>query len=189
MNQTPGSVEEITRIKRVSDTLCSSHANLRDRYARLGLIFDVIVLGLSTWLVALSFVDPRVNTRLTPFGIEPQIWVGVLGAATFLLTLMQSLVNWKGRSDAHKRTLDLYAEVKREAGYLLAANSFDDADFRRVLSRYDMASAVGVEIPEADFLPQKRHHKLKIALSKHLDDHPAAWLPLTRLKFWLRDNF
>jgi hypothetical protein len=112
----------------------------------------------------------------------------VLSLTTFFLTLVQFKADWKGRADAHKRTLDIYAEVKREAGYLLASGDIEEASCRRVLSRYDLASAVGVEIPESEFLPQKRRHKIKIALSKHLDTHPSTSLLLTRIRFWLRDN-
>jgi hypothetical protein len=79
--------------------------------------------------------------------------------------------------------------VKREAGYLLAAGDIEETACRRVLSRYDMASAVGVAIPESEFLPQKRRHMTKVALSKHLDTHPSASLFLTRIRFWIRDNF
>ncbi len=86
--------------------------------------------------------------RLTPFGLDSQVWVGVLSVGTFFLTLVQLKTDWKGRADAHKRTFDLYAEVKREAGYLLAAEEIEETACRRVLSRYDMASAVGVPIPK-----------------------------------------
>jgi hypothetical protein len=181
--------DELERIRRVSDTLCTGHAGLRDRFARRALILDLCVLALSTWLVALAFVEPRINVRLTPFGLDSQIWVGILSAGTFFLTLVQFKTDWKGRADAHKRTFDIYAEVKREAGYMLAAGDFEETSCRRVLSRYDMASAVGVAIPEGDFLPQKRRHRIKIALSKHLDSHPSASLFLTRVRFWIRDNF
>jgi len=51
-----------------------------------------------------------------------------------------------------------------------------------------MASALAIEVPEREFLIQKRRHKLKIALSKHLDTHPSASLLLTRIKFWIKDN-
>jgi hypothetical protein len=84
--------------------------------------------------------------------------------------------------------LDLYAVVKREAGYLLASDRADEAGFRRVLAGYDMASAAGVEIPEKDFLALKQRHKIKVALSKSVDDHPSASLMLLRVKMWLRDN-
>jgi hypothetical protein len=189
MTLTWGMHEELERIRRVSDTLCTGHAGLRDRFVRRALLLDLAVLGLSTWIIALAFVEPRINVRLTPFGWDSQIWVGVLSVGTFFLTIVQLKTDWKGRADAHKRTLDVYAEVKREAGYLLAGGDLDESACRRVLARYDMASAVGVEIPEGDFLPQKRRHRIKVALSKHLDTHPSASLLLTRIRFWLRDNF
>ena len=110
--------DELERIRRVSDTLCTGHARLRDRFAQRALILDLCILGLSTWLVALAFVQPRINVRLTPFGLDTQIWMGMLSVAIFFLTLVQFKTDWKGRADAHKRTLEMYAEVKREAGYL-----------------------------------------------------------------------
>jgi hypothetical protein len=189
VNAAEGMREEIERIRRVSDLLCSGHAVLRDRFVRRALLIDLSVLGLSIWLVALAFVDQRIGLRLTPFGWDSKIWIGLLAVATFFLTVIQFKTDWKGCADAHKRTVNIYAEVKREAGYLLAGGDVDDVECHRVLARYDMASAVGVEMPEAEFLPQKRRHKIKVALSKHLDSHPSASLLLTRLRFWFRDNF
>jgi hypothetical protein len=189
VNSTGGMCGELERIRRVSDTLCTGHAGLRDRYARRALLLDLGILTLSLWLVAVAFVEPELGARLTPFHWDHQIWIGMLGVLTFLLTIVQLKTDWKARADAHKRTLDIYSEVKREAGYLIATGEFSDDSCRRVLARYDLASAVGIAIPEADFLPQKRRHKLKVALSKHLDGHPGASLTLTRVKFWLRDNF
>jgi len=70
---------------------------------------------------------------------------------------VQLRVDWKGRSDAHKRSLDVYSEVKREAGYLLAGGTpLAENAFRRVLARYDLASSVGVAIPEREFLRQNK---------------------------------
>jgi hypothetical protein len=181
--------DELRRVRRVSDSLCTAHAILRDRFARRALVLDIVILGLSTWLVALAFVEPHLGTKLAPFGWDPQIWIGGLATATFFLTVVQLKTDWKARADAHRRTLDLYAEVKREAGYAIAANKIDDIIFRRVLSRYDMASAVGIDIPEAEFLKLKRRHKLKVALSKHLDEYPSASLVMMRIRFWIRDNF
>lgn len=189
MSQCYNMHDELQRIRRVSDTLCTGHSGLRDRFARRALVLDLCILGLASWLVALAFVEPRINVRLTPFGFDSQLWIGLLSVATFFLTLVQFKTDWKGRSDAHKRTFEVYSEVKREAGYLLAAGEIEEAACMRVLSRYDMASAVGVAIPEGEFLPQKRRHKMKVALSKHLDAHPSASLLLTRIRFWLRDNF
>ena len=183
MSQPWSTRDELERIRNVSDTLCTGHAGLRDRFVQRALVLDLCILGLSSWLVALTFIEPRINVRLTPFGLDSQIWVGVLSVGTFFLTLVQFKTDWKGRADAHKRTFDIYAEVKREAGYLLAAGDIEETACRRLLARYDMASAAGVAIPESEFLRQKRRHKIKVALSKHLDGHPSASLLLTRIRF------
>lgn len=187
MNATP--LDELRRIRRVSDSLCTAHAVLRDRFARRALFLDVVILGASIWLVAVAFVEPHVGSKLTPFGWDPQIWVGALATITFFLTVVQIKTDWKARADAHRRTLDLYSEVKREAGYVIAAEKIDDVTFRRVLSRYDMASAVGIEVPESEFLRLKKRHKLKVVLSKHLDEHPSSSLLLMRIRYWIKDNF
>ncbi|MBS0174108.1 MAG: hypothetical protein JSR64_08730 [Nitrospira sp.] len=181
--------DELTRICRVSDMLCTGHAALRDRYAKLAFAIDLFTLGVSTWLVALAFVEPKLNGTLTPFGWDSQIWVGVLGTGVFFLTLIQMKTDWKGRSDAHKRTLDVYAEVKREAGYLLSAGEYNHDACQRVFSRYDMAASVGVQIPESEFLNQKQRHLVKVALSKLLDDRPATSLMWLRVRLWWRDTF
>ena len=169
--------------------LCTGHAALRDRYARRAFVLDLLTLGVSTWLVALAFVEPRLNVTLTPFGWDGQIWIGTLGTGVFFLTLVQIKTDWKGRSDAHKRTLDVYAEVKREAGYLLSADAYDHDACQRVLSRYDMAASVGVPIPEVEFLAQKQRHLVKVALSKQLDSRPAASVAWLRIMLWWRDTF
>jgi hypothetical protein len=189
MSAEGGVTGELERIRRVADMLCTGHASLRDRYARRALVLDLSILGLSAWLASLAFVAPSLNLSLTPFRLDPQIWTGLLSVATLFLAIVQLKTDWKGRSDAHRRTLDLYAEVKREAGYLLASGELEEQACRRVLARYDMASAVGIEMPERFFLYEKRRHKIKVAISKHLDAHPGASILLTRLRFWLRDNF
>ena len=172
-----------------ADMLCTGHAYLRDRFARRSLILDLLILAASTWLMALAFVDPLLNISLTPAGLEPRLWGGLVAVVTFFLSVLQLKVDWKRRSDAHKRSLDIYAEVKREADYLLASSGeLDEPACRRVLERYDMASSVGVEIPESEFLHQKQRHKIKVRLSKYLDRYPSAWIPLTRIRFWFRDN-
>jgi hypothetical protein len=181
--------EELTRVRQVSDMLCTGHAVLRDRYTRRALTIDLSVLGLSTWIVALAFVDPVINVKLTPWGVTPTIWLGLLSIGVFFLSIVQLKTDWKSRADAHRRTLDLYAEVKREAGYILASADTDETSCRRVLSRYDMASAVGIELPERYFLYLKRRHRIKVAISKRLDTHPSASIFLLKVKMWFSDNW
>lgn len=57
-----------------------------------------------------------------------------------------------------------------------------------MLARYDLATEVGTQLPEKEFLAQKRNHLQKIEVSKFLDKHPSASILLLTLKFWWRDN-
>lgn len=174
---------------RIADMLCSGHSHLRDRYLARALTLDLTILSTSTWLVALSFVEPRINVSLTPFEWDPQIWVGMLGAAVFFLSVIQLKTDWKGRADAHRRASDIYAEVKRESRFLLATETIEEVEWRRLLAKYDMATSVGIAMPEAEFLAQKRRHKIKVQISRYLDQHPSTSIAMLRFRFWFRDNF
>ncbi len=188
-NPPEGQRAELERIRRVADMLCSGHAALRDRYAGRATALDLAILALTAWLSAIAFVAPRINASLIPFGVDSQIWTGLLSVTTLFLAIVQLKTDWKGRSDAHRRSLDVYAEVKREAGYILAKDEIEERAFNNVLERYNLASAVGIEIPEREFLAQKRHHKMKVALSKYLDDHPSASIVIVKARLWYRDTF
>lgn len=181
--------EEVGRIRRVADQLCTGHASMRDRFKRRAVSLDLAILLLSAWLTALAFVDPRLHQWLVPLQIDATLWIGLIGVLTFCLTLVQLQLNWRGRSEAHARSFNMYSEVKREAGYLLASlDTIPLREFQRLAARYDMASDLGAGIPERDFLRLKRKHKLKVKVSKLLDTRPGASIALTKLKLILRDN-
>jgi len=181
---------EIERMQRVADQLCTSHAALRDRFAGRQFAVDIAVLLLSAWITAMAFVDPRLDQWLVPPHFDAQLWIGLLGIIAFALTLIQFKADWRGRSEAHRRSFNMYAEVKREAGYLLAgASDIAIRDFQRLADRYDMASDVGTGVPEKDFLVLKRRHKIKVAISRRLDERPGSSLWLTKIKLILRDNW
>jgi hypothetical protein len=181
---------ELERVRRVSDMLCTAHAGLEETYTRRALAAELITLAASTWLVALVFVEPRINVRLTPSSFDPQVWIGLLSSATFFLTILQVRTDWRGRADAHRRSLAMYAEVKRECGYLLALGTpVSQGDCRRLLARYDMATDVGTKVPENEFLRYKKRHLTKVAISKHLDAHPGTSILAFRWRLWRRDNW
>jgi|SRR5579871_1259933 len=190
MSESPAaSREEVERIRRVADQLCTGHAALRDRYRERAIAFDIVILLASAWLTALAFVDPRLDKWLVPFGIDSELWIGLFGVIVFSFTLIQFKVNWAGRAEAHTRSFTMYAEVKREAGYLLASHAvIPGREFQRLAARYDMASDVGSGIPENDFLRLKRRHLMKVEISKLLDHRPGASVTLLKLWVMLRDN-
>jgi hypothetical protein len=181
---------EIERMLRVSDQLCTAHALLRDQFSRRQFVIDTAILLLSSWITAMGFADPRFSQWLVPRHLDSQLWIGTLGSAAFALTLVQFKADWRGRSEAHQRSFTIYSEIKREAGQLLASvDEIPARDFQRLADRYHIASDVGTGIPEKLFLSLKRHHKLKIAVSRKLDEQPGSSPWLTKIKLILRDNW
>jgi hypothetical protein len=180
---------EIERIARVSNMLITGHSNLRERYARRALLLDTTILAVSVWLTSVVFVEPRIGLTLTPFHLDPQIWIGLLSIVTLFLSVVQLRVDWKGQSDAHKRSADIYSKVKSDTRHLLEAKrAITREDAGQLLIQYDLSSDLGCSIPENEFLKQKGKHLTKVAISKFLDKHPAAWIPLLRLRLWWHSN-
>lgn len=180
---------EIERIARVSDMLITSHSNLRERYARRALLLDTAILAASVWLTSIVFVEPKIGLTLTPFHLDPQIWIGLLSILTLFLSVVQLRVDWKGQSDAHMRSADIYFKVKSGTRYLLESKKvITREDAHELLIQYGLSSALGSPIPERDFLKQKAKHLTKIAISKFLDRHPAGSILLLRLRLWWHSN-
>ena len=189
MSDTNQYQQELSRLRRVSDQMCTAHASLHDRFWRRALVLDILVLGLTAGLVALGFGEEKLLVRLTPEGLTGREWMGLLGAGAFLVALVQWRTDWKGRADGHKRSLDMYAAIKREIGYAIMEREFDDRTARRIFADYDIISTSSVKVPEADFLRQKARHTRKIQISKHLDSNPSASIMFARIRFWWSDNF
>ena len=180
---------ETERVKRVSDMLITAHSYLREKYNRLALSLDLAILALSIWLTSVVFIEPKISVKLTPFQLDPQIWVGLLGVFTLFLSILQLRVDWKGVSEAHAHSAEMYAKTKNECRRMLeSAVPLTREECQSVFTHYDLCSDLGRPIPEGAFLKLKRRHLCKVAMSRYLDGHPAGSLPLIRARMWWRYN-
>lgn len=181
-------IVEVRRIGRIADMLCTAHAGLRDRYARRSKLLDFSIFLISAWLLALAFIDPQINAALTPPFANPKIWAGLLAFSVFVLSFVQLLVDWKGRASGHAVALSSYSSIKREIADILASgNELDERSYNSLVARCQAAGSV--QIPEKEFLRQKKRHLIKLEVSKHLDSHPGSWLWAKRVGIFWRDNF
>lgn len=181
---------EVKRMRRIADLLCTAHSIECERYGRYALALDILIMLVSLYLVSMLFVDPALNIRLTPFDWDPRVWTGGLATGVFGLSVIQLLVNWKGRSDAHDRSFKIYSEAKSNCIEVLNGTTLvSKDDYNRVRARYDLASDIGIKIPDSRFLRLKQQHLKKVEISRLLDDKPALSFPLVHLKIWFRDNF
>lgn len=181
---------ELQRIRRVSDMLTSMHAVLRDEYSRKSAIVDCALFGSSIILVALVFIDPTLLGWLPLSTTGSRILLGVFALITFFLVLVVFRVDWKSKSDLHKRAAEAYARVKLECQQLL--NTFDnatDTEIQKLFVHYGDLGQICVSVPEGDFLRLKRKHRIKVALSKYLDENPGVCLLSLKLKIWFAGTF
>lgn len=179
---------ELERIIGVSDLLVSAHAVLRDRYARRAFLNEITILGATLWLTAMAFVNPDIGAKLTPLGLTKDLWLGLLSIVAFFLSIVQIRVDWKGKEYAHARACEEYSSLKRETINLLAQENFDEAVYKRILDRYELAGALSISIPQAEFNSLKRMHRIKAEISQNLDDKPGASPTLLKVRMWCRDN-
>jgi hypothetical protein len=181
---------ELMRIRRVSDMLTSMHSILRDDYSRKSTIVDCVLFGSSIILVALVFLDPALLGWLPLSAFGSRVLIGVFALVTFFISLVIFRVDWKSKAELHKRSAEAYSHIKLECQELLITfNIASDTEIQKLLTRYRDLSEICVAVPEGSFLRLKNKHKLKVALSKYLDDNPGACLLLLKLKIWFADTF
>lgn len=177
----------LERAIRVGDQSCTAYAHLRDKYRRYAFWLDLSILLLSGWLVSMVFVQPHIAVAISPKEIPSDIWIGLLSILAFALSLIQLQVNWKGRAQLFQQAAASLSAFVKEHRPLVSTISEQLAG--EALARYS-ALTDGLEpIPESQFLALKKKHRLKLELSRLLDDHPGANLTLWRLRIALRDNF
>lgn len=184
---TQGNKEALERALRVADQLCTAYSILRDRLQGWATSLDLIILLLSAWLTAMVFVQPQIAIALSPPGISKDLWLGLLSIAAFALSLVQLQVNWKGKAENFKQAASAMSSFSKEHRTLKSSN--DDLLIIQALLKYQLITDNLEPIPDSQFLKLKQRHKLKIEISKHLDQYPSSSLLLLKIKIWWRDNF
>ena len=184
-----GLKSELEHAFRISDQMVTMHSALRDRYAQLALITDCALFAASVVVVALVWVDPSLVEWL-PGGItESRVVIGSFSIATFLLSLLSFRVDWKAKSELHRHASEAYSQIKLECRRLLGEIDYaPEADIQRCLARYSDLGQICIAIPENQFLRLKKMHKLKILISKHLDENPETCLWLLRVGMCARST-
>lgn len=177
----------LLRTIRVADQICTGYAYLRDKYSRQAFLLDLTILLLSAWLASMVFVQPAVAIALFPSKFTPEIWIGLLSIFAFALSLIQLLVDWKGRAQRYRQSLATLSGFVKE--YRPLAGSIDEQRAAAALARYSLISDGLESIPERDFLRLKRMHLLKVEMSRILDSRPGASPLLLRVKLFIRDNW
>ena len=189
-NQREGLKKELERVKRVSDMLITMHSVLRDGYSRRSIAVDCALFASSIILAALVFVDPALLGWLPLSAFGSRILIGLFALVTFFLSLVIFRVDWKSKAELHKRAAEAYANIKLDCQELIVTfDNASDSEIQKLLVKYKDLGQICIAVPEASFLRLKQKHKMKVALSRYLDDNPGACIWLLRLRIWFADTF
>jgi len=178
---------EFERQRRVVDQMITAHSALRDKYRRLGLLQDVLLLVLSTSLTATALMDPNLWPKLNLTVEGGRLVRGIASILVFASTVVSLRVRWKERGASHESAVNALAELKSVARLI-------DPDASPDAARDWLEQAIGAfkglpEVPESAFLRLKARHLRKIALSKLLDRHPGALVTFVRVRIVLTESF
>lgn len=181
-------LEELKRIRRVSDMMVTAHASLKEEFSILSFLSDVSLFSCSLFLTVIAFADP--DFLIKYFGNKYTFWIGIFSIATFIFSFVSGALDWKIRAERHKYAFETYMNLKFAASDLINKIEKDEhVDVERFLERYYALTPTIIAIPERVFLQCKRKHVIKVFVSKYLDEHPAVSILLLKIKIWIRDNF
>jgi hypothetical protein len=182
-------VAEIAKIERKADQSCSIHASLRDKYSSRATAFDYLLMAATTYLLGLTLVEPAIGLPLS-LGFDRVLFITAMSLVAFFLSIVQFKNDWKTIAEAHHQSFKEYANVKADCRtFTSGSKAANEVDYQRIRDSYNVATDIGTNIPEKEFLNGKGRHKKKVFISKYLDEHPGAWIWLVKLKLLIRDNF
>jgi hypothetical protein len=178
------SENEQNRQFRVLDQTISIHAMLRDRYSKLSLILEILLLACSVIFCATTFAPDDIFTQigLSPKGVR--FILGIASITAFFASLFALRVDWKSKSLRHKDAvqklngvLALFRKLRKEDGTWLQERVGE------LNQAYCEAMNNIVEIPDNQFVRLKSRHLRKVEISKMSSAIPGC--PVFLLRFVL----
>jgi hypothetical protein len=172
--------EEFRRKRRVVDQTLTGHSLLRDRYERRALVLTLVIIALSIVATSVAFLSGESTVSIFGVGARVQIWVGVLTATIFFLTLVDLRVDWRQRAGAHDEAARRLGRLKGVFRVPTVRDGLVDAHVD-LNAAYDTTMEELPPIPDKRFLWVKAKHARKVRASKLLDRHAGAPVWYVRL--------
>ena len=172
---------EYRRKFRVLDQMLSSHASLRERYRRRSLALILTIMALSILAASLALAAER-PIEIIAVTVQTKEWLAILAGLIFFLSIVELVVDWRGRAWAHGDAAQRLGLLKGQFRRVEVRGEFVDTKDIDLDEAYDETTAAIVEIPNSSFNRLKAKHRRKLAVSDLQDTSPGA--PVIYLR-WL----
>jgi hypothetical protein len=165
-------LKEIGRQERVLNQMSTMHSILRDRARAEGTVLLCVVLIVSVVGLAFAFAGGGETVEVFGVGAARSTWLGWLAVVTFSLTLVDLVLDRRGAASRHDDAVRQLAILKSE--YRAPPQADEAVAARKRLSERYQAVMDGLPpVPDRLFNRLKAKHLQKVAVSRHLSDHPG----------------
>ena len=170
---------EYHRKFRVLDMMLSGHSSLSERYRRRSTGLILAIMALSILGATLALQDDK-SIGIFTIDLESKEWLALLTGLIFFLSIVELVLDWRGRAGAHEDAANRLGKLKGEFRRAEVTDETVQMDGVDIDEEYDQTTAAIVEIPNPVFNRLKAKHRRKIEISKLLDKSPGAPLLLLR---------
>jgi hypothetical protein len=167
--------KELERQYRVLGQMLSIHTFLRDRYHRLALASDLLLLACSVVFCATAFASDDFFVSLGISATSGKFVLKIASVIAFLASLVALRFNWKAKSGEHS---EAQRRLTKCVALFRSCHNGQRSwrpECAQELSRayWDTMDGI-VEIPASKFVPLKAKHLRKVEVSKLLDVNPGC---------------
>jgi hypothetical protein len=164
--------EEFDRERRLVDQMLSMQARLRDWYRGGATFMTCTILGASTVGIAFAFAGNDGSVDVLGVRADRTTWLGWLAVATFVVTLIDLVLNLRGAARQRQDAVDQLGDLK--AGYYAPIDSTEEPlALQRLSERYRATMGAIPGIPERHFNRLKAKHLRKVEISRILSEQPG----------------
>lgn len=163
---------EWDRERRLIDQTMSMQAHLRDRYRTVATAMTCTILAASTVGIAFAFAANDGPATILGVSAERTTLLGWLAVVTFILTLIDLILDMRGAARQRQDAVDQLADLK--SSYYAPIDRADERlALERLRERYRTTMGSMPPIPERQFNRLKSKHLRKVEVSKLLSQHPG----------------
>lgn len=183
------SAKEIAREYRVAKQTLSMHSDLRDRYGRLGLGIEILLLVFTALASTLTFAGDEFYKTMQVAPDAGRLLLGIASAVAFAGSLVLMLIDPRGRSARHGDTAAKWSTLVQDfRRYKQEDDTWPEDKAVELANAYAETCSTCSPIPDRKFNRLKSRYLRKVEVSRLKDRFPGCPIVVLGLLCRLRDT-
>lgn len=183
------SCKETARQYRVAQQTLAMHSDLRDQYARLGLVIEILLLVFTALISTTTFAGDEFYGTLSVAPDWGRLFVGGASAVAFAGSLILLLLDPRGRSARHAETAAKWSPLVLEyRRHKREDDTWPEDKASELAESYAETCDTCSPVPERKFNKLKSRYLRKVEVSRLKGRHPGCPMIILGLLCRLRDT-